>query len=85
MARMRLLVAVAGDESWMPGQVVEVDEATAVAWCDGERAVRVDEPKRPNQESVAEKADRPAKPAPRRGQEPVGEKAVQPPTGERRG
>ncbi len=46
MARVRFLVAVAGhDVSIAPGQVVEMDDAAAVLWCDGVRAVRVEESK----------------------------------------
>lgn len=44
MARMQLLVAVAGEDDWYPGQVVDVDEATAAVWCDGVRARRVEAP-----------------------------------------
>lgn len=42
MPKIRILVPVAGtDFSWSPGDVVDVDEKTARAWCDGERAERV--------------------------------------------
>lgn len=44
MPKIRILVPVAGtDFSWSPGDVVSVDEKTARAWCDGERAERVSE------------------------------------------
>lgn len=42
--RIRLLVSVAGDRGLVrgnAGDVLEVDTATARAWCDGERAERV--------------------------------------------
>ena len=42
--RIRLLVSVAGDRGAVrgdAGDVLEVDAATARAWCDGERAERV--------------------------------------------
>ena len=44
MPRIRLLVSVAGDRGAVrgdPGTVLDVDGATARAWCDGERAERV--------------------------------------------
>ncbi len=40
---MKLLVSVAGEDGWYPGQEVEVDDETADKWCDGERAVLVEE------------------------------------------
>ena len=43
MVRIRVLTPVAGDPSWSAGDVVEVDEATAEAWCDGVRAERLAE------------------------------------------
>ncbi|MFI5664597.1 hypothetical protein [Streptomyces sp. NPDC051684] len=54
MPRIRVLKSVGGlNFSWRRGQVVDVDEATAAAWADGERAVLVEEPKAP---ARAEKA-----------------------------
>jgi hypothetical protein len=42
MPKIRVLVPVAGAGfAWSPGDVVDVDEKTARAWCDGERAERV--------------------------------------------
>jgi hypothetical protein len=46
MPRIRVLTAVAGDPSWSAGEVVEVDDATAAMWADGERAELVDEPRK---------------------------------------
>lgn len=47
MPKIRILVPVAGTTfSWSPGDVVDVDEKTARAWCDGERAERVVDRKR---------------------------------------
>lgn len=46
MPRIRLLVTVAGDRSKVAGDagtILDVDNATARAWCDGERAERVTE------------------------------------------
>lgn len=43
MPRIRILQPVAGlDFSWAPGDEVDVDEAAAAAWADGERAELVD-------------------------------------------
>ncbi|MFZ3558161.1 hypothetical protein [Streptomyces sp. BH055] len=43
MARIRILQSIAGlDFSWAPGDVVEIDDAAAEAWGDGERAELVD-------------------------------------------
>jgi hypothetical protein len=42
MPRIRVLTAVAGDPSWSAGEVVEVDDATAAMWADGERAELLD-------------------------------------------
>lgn len=51
MTKIRVLVAVAGtDFAWSPGDVVDVDEKTARAWCDGERAERVERKRRPRPE-----------------------------------
>jgi hypothetical protein len=42
MPKIRVLVPVAGTTfSWSAGDVVDVDERTARAWCDGERAERL--------------------------------------------
>lgn len=44
MPRIRLLVSVAGDRGQVRGDagtVLDVDNATARKWCDGERAERV--------------------------------------------
>lgn len=44
MPRIRLLVSVAGERGPVRGDAgteLEVDAATARAWCDGERAERV--------------------------------------------
>jgi hypothetical protein len=44
MPRIRLLVSVAGERGSVRGDagtVLEVDNATARKWCDGERAERV--------------------------------------------
>jgi hypothetical protein len=46
MARIRILQSIAGlDFSWVPGEVVEVDDAAAEGWADGERAELVDDGK----------------------------------------
>lgn len=46
MPRIRVLQSVGGlDFSWTPGQIVDVDAATAKAWADGVRAELVEEPK----------------------------------------
>jgi hypothetical protein len=49
MARIRILVSVAGDDigSPSPGEIIEVPEEVAAKWADGERAVRIDEPREP--------------------------------------
>jgi hypothetical protein len=67
MPRIRVLTAVAGDPSWSAGEVVEVDDATATLWADGERAELVDEP---------------VLSQPPRKKGPRGERAVAPPPGE---
>jgi hypothetical protein len=79
VARIKLLVSVAGEDGWYPGQEVDVDEETAAKWCDGERAERVDE-------KPTDKREQPRKPVPptKRAGRPVGEKAVQTPGGEKR-
>lgn len=48
MPHIRVLQSVAGlDFSWSPGEIVDVDKATAAAWADGERAELVeDKPQR---------------------------------------
>jgi hypothetical protein len=47
MPKIRILVPVAGTTfAWSPGDVVDVDERTARAWCDGERAERMADRKR---------------------------------------
>lgn len=39
-----MLDSVAGaDIDWQPGQIIEMSEADAAKWADGERAERVDE------------------------------------------
>ncbi|MFJ2568175.1 hypothetical protein ACIO02_35520 [Streptomyces sp. NPDC087568] len=39
MPRIRILQSVAGlDFSWVPGDVIELDDEAAAAWADGERA-----------------------------------------------
>ncbi|MFF9129124.1 hypothetical protein [Streptomyces sp. NPDC014806] len=54
MPRIRILQPVAGvDFSWAPGDEVDVDEAAAAAWADGERAELADDGK---PEAGAEKA-----------------------------
>lgn len=72
---MRILVPVAGHDGWFPGQEVDVDEETAAKWCDGERAVRVEDRSRP-----AESSPR----GPDRSAGPAGEQATAAPAGERR-
>lgn len=53
MTKIRILVPVAGtDFSWAPGDVVDVDEETARAWCDGERAERAADKKRRRRPTV---------------------------------
>ncbi len=74
---MKLLVSVAGEDGWYPGQEVEVDDETAAKWCDGERAVRVDE--KPADKREERKSAPPAK-----RPHPDHEKAVQAPGGEKR-
>jgi hypothetical protein len=45
MTAIRMLVGVSGsDFSWRPGQVLDLPEAEAAAWADGERAVYLDPP-----------------------------------------
>ncbi len=83
MARMRLLVSVAGEDGWYPGQEVEVDEETAAKWCDGERAVLVEDQK-PTEKAADRPEPRKAASATKRGTQPAGEKAVQAPGGEQR-
>lgn len=54
MPHIRILQAIGGvDFSWSPGQVVEVDDETAEAWADGERAELADDGKT---QRTAEKA-----------------------------
>lgn len=54
MTRIRILQSIAGlDFSWVAGEVVEVDDAAAKAWADGERAELVDDGK---ENAGAEKA-----------------------------
>ena len=75
MAKIRLLTSAVGDDfTWSPGEEVEVDEATARKWADGERAVRVDQSR--GERAVAE----PVGEAP--VVEPSGETAVASPSGE---
>lgn len=51
MTKIRVLVAVAGTGfAWSSGDVVDVDEKTARAWCDGERAERIERKRRPRPE-----------------------------------
>lgn len=48
MPRIRILQSVAGlDFSWAPGEVIEVDDKTAKAWADGERAELLEEERTP--------------------------------------
>lgn len=48
MARIRILQGVAGaDFSWVPGEVVDLDDEAAAAWADGHRAEYADDPPPP--------------------------------------
>lgn len=80
MARMKLLVPVAGEDGWYPGQEVEVDEETAAKWCDGERAERVKD------RSTAGPVDEPVRQPPpeKPAGVPAGEQETAAPGGERR-
>lgn len=56
--RVRILTSIAGtDFSWAPGEVVDMPDAEAEKWCDGERAERVaDAPKKaPARRAAAKK------------------------------
>jgi hypothetical protein len=54
MPRIRILQSVSGlDFSWSPGEEIDVDDAAAAAWADGERAELVEDAK---QQAGAEKA-----------------------------
>lgn len=67
MARIRMLVSVAGDGFvWEPGQVVDLPGPEATAWADGRRAVLVrdDPPETPEAAAAPpERARRKTSPA----------------------
>lgn len=59
MARIRLLVSVAGERGLVRGEAgteIEVDSRTARAWCDGERAERVIDRQQPIERTVTSRS-----------------------------
>lgn len=54
MPRIRILQSVAGlDFSWTPGELVDVDAATAKVWADGVRAELAEAPDQAGAEKAA--------------------------------